>query len=271
MIPAHQRFEGDDHVFGNIADRLVIDFEFPALQRRTQVEFQQPPRLRARVHAGLEEAVGAAAVFLGAVERKIGLLQQFVGVLAVFGRQRNADADADDELMTGNLVGRGNLLDHLAGEHGGGGRLAIAAELHDREFVAAQSRDRVVFGDALAETPGDLLQQRVADRMAQQIVDVLEVVEVEAEHRNLIAAPDEPQGLFELFAEQRPVRQIGQRIMTRHMRDLLLGRLPFGDVLERGDPSAALHGLIDHAERAAAAIQRLGHGPAGFGVRHHRM
>ena len=40
MIPAHQGFEGDDHVFGNVADRLIIDFEFAALQRRTQVEFQ---------------------------------------------------------------------------------------------------------------------------------------------------------------------------------------------------------------------------------------
>ena len=271
MIPAHQGFEGDHHVFGDVADRLVIDFELPALQRRAQVEFQDPPRLRARVHPGLEEAVGAAAVLLGAVQRKIGLLQQFVGVLAVFGRQRNADTDADDELMTGDLVGRGDLLDHVAGEHGDGGRLAIAAELHDREFVAAQPRDRVVFGDALAETPGDLFQQRVADRMAKRIVDVLEVIEVETEHRKLIAAPDEPQGLFELFAEQRPVRQIGQRVMARHVRNLFLGRLPFGDVFEGGNPSAALHGLIDHAERTSAATHRLGHGPAGFGVRHHRM
>ncbi len=173
--------------------------------------------------------------------------------------------------MTGNIVGRGEPLDHLAREHGDGGRLAIAAEQHDGEFVAAQSRDRVVLGDAAGETPGDLLQQHVADRMAQRIVDVLEVVEIEAEHRHLIVAPNEPQGLFELFAEQRPVRQIGQRVMARHVRDLFLGGLPFGDVFERGNPSAALHGLFDHAERASAAIDRPGHDPAGPGVRHQRM
>ena len=223
MIPAHQGFEGDHHVLGNVADRLVIDLELPALQRRAQIEFQKPPRLRARVHSGLEEAVSAAAVLLGAVERKIGLLQQFVGVLAVLGRQRNADTDADDELVTGDLVGRGNLLDHMAGEHGDGGRLAIAAELHDREFVAAEPRHRVMLRHAFAEAPRDLFQQRVADRMAERIVDVLEVVEVETEHRKLIAAPDEPQGLFELFAEQRPVRQIGQRVMARHVGNLFLG------------------------------------------------
>ena len=265
MIPAHQGFEGDDDVAGDVADRLVIDLELVALQRRAQVEFQNPPRLGARVHSGLEEAIGAAAVRLGAVEREIGLLQQFVGVLAVLGRQRDADADADDELVAADIVGRGNLLDHVAGEHGHGRRLAIAAELHDREFVAAEPCHRVVLGDAFAEPAGDFLQQRVADRMAERVVDVLEMIEIEAEHRELIAAPDEPQRLFELFAEQRPVRQIGQRVMARHMRDLLLGRLPFGDVLEGRDPSAALHGLIDDADRTSVAGHRPGHAVAGLG------
>ena len=156
MVPAHQRFEGDDDVLGDVADRLVIDFEFFALKRGAQVDFQQPPGLRARVHPGLEEAIGAAAVLLGAIEREIGFLEQFVGILAVLGRQRNADADADDELVTGDLVGRGNLLDHVAGEQGDGGRIAIAAELHDREFVAAEPRHRVIFGDALAEAAARL-------------------------------------------------------------------------------------------------------------------
>ena len=46
----------------------------------------------ARVHAGLEEAVGAAAVGLGAIEREVGVLQQLVGIAAVLRRQRDADA-----------------------------------------------------------------------------------------------------------------------------------------------------------------------------------
>ena len=35
------------------------------------------------------------------------------------------------------------------------------------------------------------------------------------------------------------------------------------------DPSAPLHGLIDHAQRAAATADRLGHGPAGLCVLQH--
>ena len=70
---------------------------------------------------------------------------QFVGFL-LFRRQRNADTDADDELMTGCIRrARRTALT----EHGGCGRLAIAAELHDREFVPSLA-DRVVFGGALA-------------------------------------------------------------------------------------------------------------------------
>lgn len=64
-------------------------------------------------------------------------------------------ARAPDSILSTSAAGRGNFLDHMAGEQGGGGRLAIAAELHDGEFVTAQPRSRVVLGDAFAETTGD--------------------------------------------------------------------------------------------------------------------
>ena len=54
---------------------------------------------------------------------------------------------------------------------------------------------------------------------------------------------------------------VGQRVVARHVGDLFLGGLPFGDVLVGRDPAAALHRLIDHAKRTAAAAHRLGHGP----------
>ena len=42
--------------------------------------------------------------------------------------------------------------------------------------------------------------------------------------------------------------------MTRHVRDLHLGLSPLGDVLVRGDPAAARHGLA-HDGNGAAVIQ----------------
>ena len=126
-----------------------------------------------------------------------------------------------------------------------------------------------MLGDAFAEPAGDFLEQGVADGMTERVVDFLEMIEIEAEHRELIAALDEAQRLLELFPEQRPVRQIGQRVMARHMGDLLLGGLPFSDILEGRDPAAALLGLIDHADRTSVAGDDPGQALAGFRRGHH--
>ena len=122
-------------------------------------------------------------------------------------------------------------------------------------------------GHAFAEPAADLHQQRIADRVPERVVDFLEMVEIEAQHRELVAALDQPQGLFELLAEQRPVRQVGQRVMARHVRNLFLGLLPFGDVFEGRDPAAALHRLIDDADRAPVLNERPGRGVAGVRLR----
>src|SRR5205823_4271046 len=53
------------------------------------------------------------------------------------------------------------------------------------------------------------------------------------------------------------------------VRDLFLGSLPFGDILECGDPSAASHGLIDDAERTSVAAHRPGYAVAGLGCSDH--
>jgi hypothetical protein len=49
--------------------------------------------------------------------------------------------------------------------------------------------------------------------------------------------------------------------MARHMRDLLLGLLPFGDILESRDPTAATLRLIDNADRTTVAGDDPGQAP----------
>src|SRR5438105_4746339 len=122
-----------------------------------------------------------------------------------------------------------------------------------------------MLGHAFAEPEGYRLQERVADRMAERVVDFLEMIEIEAEYRELVAALGQPQRLLALFAGQRPVRQIGQRVMARHMRDLLLGLLPLGDVLEGRDPATTLLRLIDNPDRTSVAGDDPGQALAGSG------
>ncbi len=53
----------------------------------------------------------------------------------------------------------------------------------DGEFVAAEPRDQIVAAQRAAQPLRDVADQLVADRMAERVVDVLEVIEVDVEHR----------------------------------------------------------------------------------------
>ncbi len=97
--------------------------------------------------------------------------------------------------------------------------------------------------------------------MAERIVDALELVDVDIEHRKLGARLERLKRALELLAEQRPVRQIGQRIIMGEMGDLFLGAPAFGDILDGGDPAARLQGLVDDLDRAVARRLRQLTGP----------
>ncbi|MGY4413191.1 hypothetical protein ACVWW4_004927 [Bradyrhizobium sp. LB7.1] len=102
--------------------------------------------------------------------------------------------------------------------------------------------------EAAADPARDRLQQLVADVMAERIVDALEFVDVDIEQRELTAAGDLLQLVFDLVAEQHPVRQVGERVVMRHMRDLLVGAPPFGDILDDIDEVTRLAGFIANAD-----------------------
>ena len=64
---------------------------------------------------------------------------------------------------------------------------------HDDELLSTQSSKKRGFGHRVAELRGELLQGHVADRMAVQIVDALEMINVDDEDRTGLrpAAPQE--------------------------------------------------------------------------------
>ena len=78
-----------------------MDLETAVGDGPAQLHLQRAPRLGARVHAGFEEAIGAASVALGAVQGKVGILQQLVEIDAVVRRHRDADAGVGGDQMTG--------------------------------------------------------------------------------------------------------------------------------------------------------------------------
>ena len=66
-----------------------------------------------------------------------------------------------------------------------------------------------------------------ADVMAERIVDALELVEIETQHRQALAALDALYLVVELLEQQHAVGQIGQRVMACHVRDALFRALTF--------------------------------------------
>jgi hypothetical protein len=72
----------------------------------------------------------------------------------------------------------------LVGDGAGVAGLVQAGQ-QDDEFVAAQAGHGVDVAHLLLQALGDAFEQQVADRVAEAVVDVLEAVEVEEQHRAL--------------------------------------------------------------------------------------
>src|SRR5438874_10825878 len=98
MTPSQQRLEPVYTAREYVDERLVVELELLDHDRPAKIELQQAARLRPLIHLRFEEAMGAAPVHLGAIEREIGILQQLVRIRVGVGGERNADACADDDL-----------------------------------------------------------------------------------------------------------------------------------------------------------------------------
>ena len=86
-----------------------------------------------------------------------------------------AEADADGLGQT-EIKGGADALDQVLGD--GDDIVAPDVFKDDQEFVAAKPGDGVGFAHVLAQPIGDDLEQLIADRMAERVVDRLEAVKV---------------------------------------------------------------------------------------------
>src|ERR1700724_1030055 len=104
MVPAKQRLEAANDASLKGDERLIIEFEFAGCERFAQIEFQRAAGSKDVAHAGLEKAKDAPAIFLGLVERNVGVPQKLLGGLAIGWRKRDADAGSDHALLTVDIV-----------------------------------------------------------------------------------------------------------------------------------------------------------------------
>ena len=124
-----------------------------------------------------EEAEGAAAVRLGAVQRHVRVLEQRIGADAERGHG-DADAGADLDQMIVDLVALAQAIDDAPGETGGVvGGMDVLLEHH--ELVAAEHATKSS-GRSISRNRSDTAHSNWSPPgMAERIVDLLELVEVD--------------------------------------------------------------------------------------------
>ena len=152
-------------------------------------------------------------------------------------------------LMASISKARSSALE--SGAPGFGVERLLVASLQDRRTRRRRAAHEIGLANADGSRVGDRLQQSIADRMAERIVHRLEAVEVEASTETAPVRREAREGRLHVLVEQHAVRQIGQRVMMRHVGDAGLGPAPLGNVLIGRDPAAVGHRLMRHREGAA--------------------
>src|ERR671924_190744 len=186
----------------------------------------------ALVHGGLEDPVAALAVPLGHVHGDVGIPEELLGVV----RRDLAVGEADPEARPREDLLRVDLelrLERLEDPVGDVRRLLEVSDPveEDRELVAAEARDGIGGPHGADEALRDLLEDDVARRVAEAVVDGLEVVEVD-EHdadggRASLGAHER---LLDAVGEEGAVGEIRHRVVEGLMGELLLEGLALADV-----------------------------------------
>ena len=127
----------------------------------------------------MKNSIGAPAIRFGTQQREVGSFEKFNAIGRIGGGHRDTDTHADQDLVAVEIEGPADDLDDPLAQRSGFSAIGHAA-LKDGKFVAAQARDGVRLANAEAQPRADLLEELVAKGMPKGIVDVLEVVEVEA-------------------------------------------------------------------------------------------
>ena len=95
MEPPQQRLGTGDRTPCKVELRLVVQHELAPLQCLAQLASGSLAGADLGIHRRLEEAEPAAPLGLGAIEGKVGVLQEVMGVAAIIGEERYAEAGRD--------------------------------------------------------------------------------------------------------------------------------------------------------------------------------
>ena len=246
MTPARESLHGHHPAGAQVDLGLIVQAELVARQGVAQRVLEQQALKDARGQGRLEELIRVAPARLGFVEGAVGVHEQGIDVRAVAGVQADADAGRHHKLVAADHDRLRDATEQILSGHHGALRVDLALE-QEHEPVAAQTRHRVAAARRLAQAPGELEQQLVAHRMAQRLVDVLEPVEVEHQHGQVVAVVlGSRDRVRAAIAQQQPVGQAREGVVMAQEVDLRLRFLDQAEVGEDRDVLDGLAGFVAH-------------------------
>jgi hypothetical protein len=123
--------------------------------------------------------------------------------------------------------------------------VTVVALADDREFVAREAGQHVVGSQERGQPLAHHSQQLVTGVMAERVVDLLEAVEVEHDHEEVVIAAALGCDLQDRTFERHPIGEPGEGVLSRFALDALVeqpppqaGRQLLGEVLHPHDVSA---------------------------------
>src|SRR5712692_1534980 len=168
----------------------------------------------------MEQHVAGFAARLGAVERDVGVAEQVAGRRPITGR--DADARGDDEWgasLERDRLGQG--IDQSLGDDVGPLLDRLALDEYD-ELIATEPADRVALPQRVGQPTCYGAQQSVTGGVPERVIHVLEVVEVDEQHRRgTVLATRSGEHLLDSVENQDPVGQPRQRIVQWLVSDLV--------------------------------------------------
>ncbi len=166
--------------------------------------------------------------------------------------QRDADARTQIDVAPGEREGTAQDREQIVGHRGR--RLGGGAGQQHREFVAAEAREHAVARQRLADAVAEGAQHHVAGMVAEAVVDLLEIVEIDEQQRERPAALDRggERGI-ERGLEGGAIGQAGDGVVRRGPVEPVLRGLFGSDVLGGDDhPDQPAGVVIDRVRRYPA-------------------
>ena len=160
------------------------------------------------------------ALRLGGVERRIGAADELRCILVGRAPLRHADACRYRHgLAIEHDRAQGEPLAHALGDRPGGVERGPGHQ--GEELLAADPAEAVDLAQDFAQQRRDVLQGLIAGGVAEPIVDRLEVVEIEHQHRERLAGAAAALDLsLQRLVDRAPVEQSGEAVVARAVPEL---------------------------------------------------